>query len=71
MKRIGGHATFYAALIVECFIVLLFFNDQIPFLNFLPDIGFLWLNAIGAIGVVSVGLILQNLFSFSRKSKLS
>ena len=62
IKRIGGTATFYAALIVECFIVLLFFNEQIPFINALPDIGFLWLNAIGAIGVILVGSLLQNIF---------
>jgi SSS family solute:Na+ symporter len=69
IKRIGGSATFCSALIVECFIVLLFFNEQISFLNFLPDIGFLWLNAIGAIGVVLLGGILQNIFSFGKKPK--
>jgi solute:Na+ symporter, SSS family len=63
IKRVGGTATFYAALIVECFIILLFFNEQIPFINALPDIGFLWLNAIGAIGVILVGAVLQNVVS--------
>ncbi|RYZ22230.1 MAG: sodium:solute symporter [Chitinophagaceae bacterium] len=59
LKRIGGNAIFIAALIVEVFVVLLFFNEQIPLLSFLPDISFLWLNAIGAIGVVLVALIAQ------------
>jgi len=59
LKRIGGHATFIAALIVEVFVVLLFFNEQIPPLSFLPDISFLWLNAIGALGVVLLALLLQ------------
>jgi solute:Na+ symporter, SSS family len=58
-KRIGGNATFIAALIVEVFVVLLFFNEQISFLKFLPDVSFLWLNAIGAIGVVLTALLLH------------
>lgn len=58
-KRVKGHATFWAALIVEAFIVILFFNERLPFFSFLPDVSFLWLNAIGAIGVVGVGLLLQ------------
>jgi hypothetical protein len=59
VKKIGGHATFYSAIIVEFFIVILFFNEQIPWFSFLPDIGFLWLNAIGALGVIIIGSILQ------------
>jgi uncharacterized sodium:solute symporter family permease YidK len=58
-KPIKGRATFWAALIVEIFVVLLFFNEQIPFLSFLPDISFLWLNAIGAIGLVLLAWLLQ------------
>lgn len=64
VKRVGGHATFWSALIVECFIMILFFNEDIPLFSFLPDIGFLWMNAIGAIGVVLVGLLLQRIYSF-------
>ncbi len=44
----------------EAFIIVLFFNEQIHFMNFLPDISFLWLNAIGAIGVVALGLAIQS-----------
>lgn len=62
VKKVSGTATFYAALIVEAFVVLLFFNEQISFLSFLPDISFLWLNAIGAIGLVVVGWLIQNIF---------
>jgi hypothetical protein len=71
IKRIGGTATFYAALIVECFIVLLFFNEQIPFISALPDIGFLWLNAIGAIGVILVGVLLQNVIGFKKRTRVA
>lgn len=59
IKRVNGTATFIAALIVESFVVLLFFNEQISFLRFLPDISFLWLNAIGAMGLVIIGWLIQ------------
>lgn len=67
IKRVGGTATFYAAVLVETFIVLLFFNEDIPFLGFLPDISFLWLNAIGAIGLVLVGWLIQAIFISNKK----
>lgn len=66
MKQVKGHAVFIAAIIVEIFIVLLFFNENISFLNWLPDISFLWLNAIGAIGLMLVAGLLQPFF---RKAK--
>jgi SSS family transporter len=59
MKKVKGTATFIAALIVEVFVVLLFFNEQITALKFLPDISFLWLNAIGALGVMLLAFIIQ------------
>ncbi|RYY98782.1 MAG: sodium:solute symporter [Chitinophagaceae bacterium] len=67
LKRVAGPATFIAALIVEVFVVLLFFNEQLPALSFLPDISFLWLNAIGAIGVVLLALLLQPILGSPRK----
>jgi Na+/proline symporter len=65
VKRVKGTAAFYAALITELFVVLLFFKKDIPALHFLPDIGFLWLNAIGAIAVVLIGLLLQSILKKS------
>ncbi|HEY1113288.1 MAG TPA: sodium:solute symporter [Chitinophagaceae bacterium] len=59
VKRVKGTATFIAALIMELFVVVLFFNERIPFMKFLPDISFLWMNAIGAIGLVLLALLLQ------------
>ncbi len=44
---------------METFIILLFFNEQIPFLSGLPDVGFLWLTGIGAIGLMLIALLLQ------------
>jgi SSS family transporter len=63
MKWVKGNAIFLAALVVEAFVVLLFFNEQIPVINALPDISFLWLNAIGALGVMLVSALFQPLLS--------
>jgi len=62
VKKVKGTAAFWSAVVMECFIVLLFFNENIPGMGFLPDISFLWMNAIGAIGVVLVGWMLQAIF---------
>ncbi|HUC80019.1 MAG TPA: sodium:solute symporter [Flavisolibacter sp.] len=59
MKKINGTAVFIAAILVEIFVVLLFFNEKISFLSALPDISFLWLNAIGALGVMLFAYLLQ------------
>ncbi|HVG40902.1 MAG TPA: sodium:solute symporter, partial [Chitinophagaceae bacterium] len=59
VKKVGGTAAFWAAVLVECFIVILFFNQYIPALSFFPEVSFLWLNAIGAIGVVLIGILIQ------------
>jgi Na+/proline symporter len=59
LKRVGGTATFIAALIVEIFVVLQFFHDKISFLQWLPEVSFLWLNAIGALGVLIIAYLLS------------
>jgi solute:Na+ symporter, SSS family len=61
-KKINGTAVFIAAVIVECFVVILFFNEQISFMNWLPDISFLWMNVIGAIGVILVAAVTEMTF---------
>ena len=61
LKQVKGTATFIAAFLVEIFIILLFFNEKIPALSFLPDISFLWMNAIGAVGVMLISLIIEKL----------
>jgi len=58
-KRVGGSATFIAAVVMEAVVVALFFNEQIPFLKGLPDISFLWMNAIGALGLVLLALLIE------------
>jgi solute:Na+ symporter, SSS family len=52
-KQVKGHAVFISAVIVELGIVFLFWKSSI---------GFLWLNAIGALGVLLLALVLQPLF---------
>lgn len=59
LKKVSGTAAFWSAVIVELFVVILFFNERLEPFSFLPDVSFLWLNAIGALGVVLVGLLLQ------------
>lgn len=76
MKKVKGTATFMAALIVELFIVLLFFNEKtkahafLPDISGLPDISFLWLNAIGAIGVFVVAAMIELLFGKAGKKRV-
>jgi solute:Na+ symporter, SSS family len=54
VKHIKGDAVFVSAVVVEIGILLLFWKSSI---------GFLWLNLVGALGVVLLALILQALFN--------
>ena len=59
-KNVKGNAVFSSALIVEVAIILLFWKS---------NIGFLWLNLIGALGVVAVALIMHATFDLLKLSK--
>ena len=64
-KGIGGNAAFWSAIITELIVILLFWKSQI---------GFLWLNAIGAIILVLLALLIHvsiNLFNQSKGYKES
>jgi hypothetical protein len=50
VKHVKGSAVFISSIIIELGIVLLFWKSSI---------GFLWLNAIGALGVVVLSVVLQ------------
>ncbi len=69
LKKVMGTATFIAALLVELFVVLLFFNERITFLQWLPDISFLWLNVIGALGVMGVASVIQVLMRIKKSGE--
>ena len=71
LKSVKGTATFIAAVTVELFIIALFFKNDIAFLRNLPDISFLWLNAIGALGVAVLAFLLQLLFQPEERQKRS
>lgn len=55
-KRVKGEAVFWSALVIEANIILLFWKSSI---------GFLWLCAIGALGVVFLANVFE--FFFSRR----
>jgi solute:Na+ symporter, SSS family len=54
IKFIKGNAVFIAALITEVIVIAVWYSDKL---------GFLWLNAIGCIGVVFFGLLFQFFFN--------
>ena len=53
IKHIKGKAIFWAAVLSEALIIILFFQDVVSFL---------WLNLIGAVLTVVLGLVFQKLF---------
>ena len=57
-KKIRGTAVFWSAVISEAIVFILFILDS----NNIIGLGFLWLNVIGALAVVLIGLILQRLY---------
>jgi len=54
IKKVKGKAIFWAALISEAIIIVIFSKDII---------GFLWLNLFGTMLTISLGLIFQNFFN--------
>jgi hypothetical protein len=57
-KPVKGTAVFLSALIGECIVLALFLLNE----HNIIDLGFLWLNAVGAIVVFSLGWLLQLTF---------
>ncbi|NIG56104.1 sodium:solute symporter [Chitinophaga sp. Cy-1792] len=51
MKRIGGTATFYSAIISQVIVLVLFWMEKVSFL---------WLNAIGCMLVLVIALVIQS-----------
>jgi SSS family transporter len=61
IKHIKGHAVFYAALISELLVILIYKADIISFL---------WLNVIGALLVIIIGIIFQLFFTAADQRKI-
>ena len=60
LKKIrNGNVVFFAALLSEAVVLAVFILTKIPSANF--KLGFLWLNPIGALGVIFFSLLLQPL----------
>lgn len=55
LKKVSGTPVFISALITEAFVISIHLLNQRGIVN----ISFLWLNAIGALGVVGMSLVLQ------------
>lgn len=67
VKKIkNGNAVFMAALLAEALVLFVFILTKIPGINF--QLGFLWLNPIGAFGVVIFSLLFHQL-QIDRKPK--
>jgi Na+/proline symporter len=64
MKKLTGDAVFRAAVISEILVIVLFYLDKKEIIG----IGFLWLNAIGAIAVMLTGWVFQRILD-AGKSK--
>ena len=54
MKKVKAGSVLIAAVVVEICILLIFLNRQFFHFAFLPNIEFLWLNAVGALGVMGL-----------------
>jgi uncharacterized protein YneF (UPF0154 family) len=61
IKPIKGHAVFYAALISELLVILIYKADIVSFL---------WLNVIGALLVIIIGIIFQLFFTAADQRKI-
>lgn len=58
-KTIKGKAVFFAAVIAEILVIILFFLNEYQYIS----LGFLWLNAIGAVLVYVLSMTLQYVFN--------
>lgn len=63
VKRVGAKAVFASAIFSELIIIALFFLNE----NEIINLGFLWLNAVGALLVVTFSVLLQSLYRFWKK----
>lgn len=65
LKNIGGKAVFIAAIITELFILFIFYLIKKETIS----LGFLWLNPIGAGGVILVSMLLQSILPYDVKKE--
>ena len=66
LKNIGGRAVFIAAIVTELFILFIFYLIKTKVIS----LGFLWLNPIGASGVIIISMFLQSLLPYDKKKTM-
>ncbi|MBS1597983.1 MAG: sodium:solute symporter [Bacteroidetes bacterium] len=62
-KRIGAKAIFASAIVIELFVITIHILNQRKVMN----LGFLWLNVVGAIGVILLSSLLSLIFKDDKK----
>ncbi len=60
LKRVGGSACFWSVILAEIAVLIFFFSEWVSFL---------WLNVVGALGVVVFSLIFQSIFFQPKENK--
>ncbi|MEP7375025.1 MAG: sodium:solute symporter [Chitinophagaceae bacterium] len=63
----NGNAVFWAALVAEAIVIAVYILTRVKIIN----MGFLWLNPIGAFGVVGFAMLLNKFFGTKEKPGLS
>ncbi len=64
LKKIRGNAVFIAAILAEIIVVTFFILDAKGIIG----LGFLWLNVVGALGVVVLSLVVQAITGVLRQN---
>jgi SSS family solute:Na+ symporter len=55
MKRVGGNAVFVSAVVIECLVITIHILNQ----KGIVSLSFLWLNVVGALGVILLSWVLN------------
>lgn len=66
MKSIGAKAVFYAAVVSEAIVILLFVLEQLK----LIDLGFMWLCVIGSVSVMVLGWVFERVRGEEKSEKI-
>ena len=64
LKKISGNAVFIAAILAEIMVVVFFVLDAKGIIG----LGFLWLNVVGALGVVVLSTVVQGIIGVQREN---
>ncbi len=67
LKKVMGRAVFWAAILSECFVLLLFYLNENSVGPEWLRMGYLWFNVVGCLLVVLIGVLLQKLLPDNSK----